>query len=65
VFPNITIAMRFFVTLLALRASGECIFNALKQAKNYYRSTMGHGPLIGFATLNINLTLHKSWILRQ
>jgi hypothetical protein len=57
VFPNITIAMRFFVSLLALKAPGECTFNALKQAKNYYRSTTGQGPLIGFATLNINFDL--------
>jgi hypothetical protein len=37
VFPNIPIALRFFVSLPASLASGERSFNVFKQVKNCYR----------------------------
>jgi hypothetical protein len=39
ILPNITIALRIFVSLPASAASGKRTFNMLKKAKNYYRST--------------------------
>ncbi|XP_065682505.1 uncharacterized protein LOC136095772 [Hydra vulgaris] len=54
VFPNITIALRIFISLPASIASGERTFNVLKQIKNYHRSTLGQERLNGLAMLNIN-----------
>jgi hypothetical protein len=47
VFPNITIAFRIFVSLPASMASRERTFSALKQVKNYCRSTTGQDPFNG------------------
>ncbi|EMP31428.1 Bromodomain-containing protein 8, partial [Chelonia mydas] len=54
VFPNITLALRIFVSLPASVALGERTFNVLKQVKNYHRSTMGQEHVNGLAMLNIN-----------
>jgi hypothetical protein len=56
-FPNVTIVLRVFVRLSASVASGERTLNVLRQAKTYYRSTMGQDCLNGFATLSINCDL--------
>jgi hypothetical protein len=53
VIPNITIALRIFVSLPASVTSGERTFSVLKQVKHYCRSSMEQDPLNGFATLVI------------
>jgi hypothetical protein len=57
VFPNITIALRLFVSLPASVTSGERILSVMKQVKNSYRSDEAQDRLNGFATLNINSDL--------
>ena len=59
VFPNLTIALRIFISLPASAASGERSFNVLKQIKNYHRSTMGQERLNGLAMLNINCDIAR------
>jgi hypothetical protein len=59
-FPQITIALRIFVTLLASLVSGEHSFSGLKRVKNNYRSTVGQDLLNGFATFSINCDFDKS-----
>jgi hypothetical protein len=58
-FPNITIALRIFICLPALVASGERAFSVLKQVKNYCSSTMEQDLSNGFATLSINCDLAR------
>ncbi|XP_065672106.1 zinc finger MYM-type protein 1-like [Hydra vulgaris] len=59
VFPNISIALRIFISLPVSVASGERSFNVLKQVKNYHRSTMGQECLNGLAMLNINCDIAR------
>lgn len=59
VFPNVTIALRIFLSLPASIASGERSFNVLKKVKNYNRSTMGQERLNGLAILNINCDIAR------
>jgi hypothetical protein len=57
VYPNITIALRIFVSLPTSLVSSEHSFDALKHFKNYCRSTVEQDLLNGFATININYNL--------
>ena len=59
VFPNISIALRIFISLPVSVASGERSFNVLKQVKNYHRSTMGQERLNRLAMLNINCDIAR------
>ncbi|XP_065650734.1 zinc finger MYM-type protein 1-like [Hydra vulgaris] len=59
VFPNISIALRIFISLPVSVASGERSFNVLKQVKNYHCSIMGQERLNGLAMLNINCDIAR------
>jgi hypothetical protein len=58
-FPNVTIALRIFVTLPASVASGERSSNVLKQVNSCQRSTVGQDRLNGFTTVSINCDLAR------
>jgi hypothetical protein len=65
VFPNITVALRIFVSLPASVVSGERTSNLLKQVKDYYNLTMGQDRLNGFATLQIGCGLTRKLYFSQ
>lgn len=56
-FPNVTISLHIYISLLASVASGEHTFNVLRQVNKYGHSTMGQDRLNAFAMLNINCNL--------
>ncbi|GBM19383.1 hypothetical protein AVEN_196013-1 [Araneus ventricosus] len=51
--PNLTLALRFFLTLCVSVASCERSFSKLKLIKNYLRSTMNQARLSSLAILSI------------
>ena len=53
-FPNISIALRIFLTLPVSVAEAERTFSLKKRVKNYLHSTMKQDRLNGIATLSIN-----------
>jgi len=69
-FPNITIALRIFLTLPVSVESVEKSFSKLKKIKNYLKSIMGQERLFCLATLvikheildEINIKILKKFI---
>jgi len=53
-FPNISIALKIFLTPSMTVAEAEHRFSLQKRVKNYLRSTMKQARLYGIATLSIN-----------
>ena len=60
VYPNISIALRIFLTIPVSVATAERSLSALKRIKNYLRSTMAQDRVNGLATLNINWDLARN-----
>ena len=52
-FPNITVALRIFLTMPVTVASGERSFSKLKIIKNYLRSTMSQKRLSNLSIISI------------
>ena len=59
VFPNMSIALRIFLTLPVMVATAERSFSKLKLIKNYLRSTMGQERLVDLAILGIENDLSR------
>ena len=59
VFPNISIALRIFLTLPVTVATAERSFSKLKLIKNYLRSTMKQERLVDLAILGIESPLAR------
>ncbi|XP_029154759.1 zinc finger MYM-type protein 1-like [Nylanderia fulva] len=59
-FPNLTIALRIFLTLPVSVASGERSFSKLKIIKNYLRSTMSQEKLSSLALISIEHEISES-----
>lgn len=58
-FPNLTIALRIFLTIPVTVASGERSFSKLKLIKNYLRSTMSQERLINLSLISIENKISK------
>ncbi|GBL79091.1 hypothetical protein AVEN_92350-1 [Araneus ventricosus] len=58
--PNLTLALRFFLTLCVSVASSERSFSKLKLIKNYLRSTMNQARLSSSAILSIETNVAES-----
>lgn len=52
-FPNITVALRIFLTMPVTVASGERSFSKLRLIKNYLRSTMSQERLSNLSIISI------------
>ena len=59
-FPNLFIALRFFLTIPVTVASGERSFSQLKLIKNYLRSTMQQVRLNSLAIMSIESETSRS-----
>lgn len=57
IYPNLTTALRVFLTLPVTIASAESSFSKLKLIKNYLRTTMGQERLTKLATISIESEL--------
>ncbi|XP_055301630.1 zinc finger MYM-type protein 1-like [Sitodiplosis mosellana] len=57
IYPNLTTALRVFLTLPVTIASAESSFSKLKLTKNYLRTTMGQDRLSQLATISIESEL--------
>lgn len=53
IFPNISIALRIFLSTAVVNCTGEQSFSVLKQVKNYMRFTMTEERLNALALSNI------------
>ena len=58
-FPNISIALRIFLTLPVTVATAERSFSKLKLIKNYLRSTMTQERLVDLTVLGIESDLAR------
>lgn len=57
IYPNLTTALRVFLTLPVTAASAESSFSKLKLIKNYLRTTMGQERLTNLAMIAIESEL--------
>lgn len=57
IYPNLTTALRVFLTLPVTAASAESSFSKLKLIKNYLRTTMGEDRLTNLAMISIESEL--------
>lgn len=53
IYPNLTTALKIFLTLPVTTAAAESSFSKLKIIKNYLRTTMGQDRLNNLAILSI------------
>ncbi|XDV43863.1 hypothetical protein PO909_012260 [Leuciscus waleckii] len=60
VFPNLTVALRVFLTMPLTVASAERSFSKLKLVKSYLRSTMNNDRLTHLAIISIENNLARS-----
>lgn len=60
VFPNLTVALRVFLTMPVTVASAERSFSKLKIVKNYLRSTMDNERLTHLAVISIENKVARS-----
>ncbi|GBO00044.1 hypothetical protein AVEN_118903-1 [Araneus ventricosus] len=51
-FPNLSVALSIFLTILVTVAAGQRSFSKLKLIKTYLQSTMSQERLVGLAQLN-------------
>ena len=58
-FPNISVALRIFLTLPATVASAERSFSKLKLIKKYLRSILGQERLVDLAIIGIESDLSR------
>lgn len=59
-FPNITVALRIFITIPATVASAERSFSVLKRVKNVLRATMCQDRLSRLGVLAVEQELAKN-----
>lgn len=59
-FPNVSTALRIFLSLPASVASAERSFSVLKRVKNFNRSAMSQERLNGLSTLHINSDIARN-----
>ena len=59
-FPNLTVALRIFITIPATVASAERSFSVLKRVKNVLRSTMCQNRLSSLGVLAVEKELAKN-----
>ena len=59
ILPNISVALRIFLTVPVTVASAERSFSKLKLVKNYLRSTMSQDRMVSFARLSIESELAR------
>lgn len=59
-FPNISTALRIFLSLPASVASAERSFSVLKRVKNFNRSAMSQERLNGLSILHINSDIARN-----
>lgn len=60
IYPNLTTALKIFLTLPVTVASAESSFSKLKLTKNYLRTTMGQERLTNLATISIESELMEN-----
>ena len=60
VFPNVCIAFRIYLSILATSCEGERSFSTMKRVKNYTRTTMGQEKLTNLALLCIESQMMKN-----
>ena len=60
VFPNITVWLKIFLSLMLMNCTGERSFSVLKLIKNYLRSTMTQPRLASLALLSIESDMLRS-----
>lgn len=56
-FPNVTIALRIFLSMASTNCSAERSFSALKRLKNYLRASIGQEKLNSLAVLSIEASM--------